>query len=31
MKWQDYNPGEDDSSDKEKIEKYSGEIDWATL
>ena len=31
MKWQDYNPGEDDSSDKEKIEKYTGEIDWAYL
>ena len=31
MKRQDYNPGADDSSDKEKIEKYSGEIDWAYL
>ena len=31
MKWQDFNPGEDESSDKEKIEKYSGEIDWAYL
>ena len=31
MKRQDYNPGADDSSDKEKIEKYSGEIDWSYL
>lgn len=31
MKWQDYNPAEDVSSDKEKIEKYLGEIDWSYL
>ena len=31
MKWQDFNPAEDGSSDKEKIEKYLGEIDWSYL
>ena len=31
MKSLDYNTAEDSSSDKEKIEKYLGEIDWSYL
>ena len=29
MKWHNFNSAEDDFSNIEKIEKYSGEIDWS--